>query len=410
MRRSRGVVHPAAFAADSADLVALVGRQLVRPDAPRLAGQDAFRFAHALVRQVAYDGIPKAVRAARHERLARWLAERADAPDEVVGHHLERAYRYRTELRPTDAAADGLAAEASARLAAAAAGAQARARTELLERAVDLHRGDEAALAALETELGAALFAAGRVDDAARVLAAAVSRARAVRDARLTARAQIEQELVRLQTEAADEQPPADLDALLRTLARHGDELGQCRGRRAQAMRAWIAGRYGSADDAWRHAAEHAAGGRRAGAVRHPRAGGRRRPCSAPRRCRPRSSAARRSCTRSQTAASRARSRSYCSPRCTRCAASWATARTLAAEANATSPNLGRLQSAVSHHEALIEMLAERPEAAEQRLREGDQALVETGERSLLATTAAMCAQAVYAQGRYGDAWEWCRG
>ena len=31
------------------------------------------------------------------------------------------------------------------------------------------------------------------------------------------------------------------------------------------------------------------------------------------------------------------------------------------------------------------------------------------GERSLLATTAAMCAQAVYAQGRYGDAWSWCR-
>ena len=48
------------------------------PPAPANArGDDAFRFRHLLIRDAAYDGLPKATRAELHERFARWLEEAA---------------------------------------------------------------------------------------------------------------------------------------------------------------------------------------------------------------------------------------------------------------------------------------------------------------------------------------------
>ena len=64
-------------------------------------------------------------------------------------------------------------------------------------------------------------------------------------------------------------------------------------------------------------------------------------------------------------------------------------------EGNAILGELGRLQSAVSHHEALVELLAGEPAAAEAQLRAGYEKLEEMGEHTLIATTAAMLAQAV---------------
>ena len=51
----------------------------------------------------------------------------------------------------------------------------------------------------------------------------------------------------------------------------------------------------------------------------------------------------------------------------------------------------------LSHHEALVEMLAGQPDVAEDRLRRAYETLDEMGEKTLLATTAAMLAQAIYA-------------
>src|ERR671931_2756770 len=59
----------------TARLTALVRKELVRPDKPLLPGDDAYRFRHLLIRDAAYDALPKAVRAELHERFARWLAE-----------------------------------------------------------------------------------------------------------------------------------------------------------------------------------------------------------------------------------------------------------------------------------------------------------------------------------------------
>ncbi len=95
-----------------ASLVGLVRKDLIAPDRPVFAGEDAFRFTHALIREAAYAGVPKRVRADRHASVAEWLARR-DAADAVVGHHLERACRLGAELGQRDAV---LAARAVERL------------------------------------------------------------------------------------------------------------------------------------------------------------------------------------------------------------------------------------------------------------------------------------------------------
>jgi hypothetical protein len=84
----------------------LVRKELVRPSPPMLPGDDAFRFRHLLIRDAAYDALPKAARADLHESFAVWIAEHgADLVelDELVGYHLEQAAQYRAELGTPDA-------------------------------------------------------------------------------------------------------------------------------------------------------------------------------------------------------------------------------------------------------------------------------------------------------------------
>jgi predicted ATPase len=100
-------------------LAALVRRDLVRPDQPQLPREDAFRFRHLLIRDAAYDALPKATRAELHCRFADWLEEHGQTLielDEILGYHLEQAARYLAELGRPDSA---LAGRASRRLATA---------------------------------------------------------------------------------------------------------------------------------------------------------------------------------------------------------------------------------------------------------------------------------------------------
>ena len=125
-------------------LAALVRRQLVRPDRAQIAGDDGYRFRHLLIRDAAYEALPKAVRADLHARFADWLDEHGHSLvelDEIVGYHLEQAARYRAELDQADSA---LAQRAAARLATAGRRASDRldyrAALALLSRAVELQR------------------------------------------------------------------------------------------------------------------------------------------------------------------------------------------------------------------------------------------------------------------------------
>ena len=106
-------------------------RDLVEPaPSSALPFDDVFRFRHALIRDAAYGGLPKTERAELHERFAVRLDSApvgaADAPDEIVGYHLELAWRYRTELGIVDAGTAMLGETAGRRLGAAARGAFSR--------------------------------------------------------------------------------------------------------------------------------------------------------------------------------------------------------------------------------------------------------------------------------------------
>jgi tetratricopeptide (TPR) repeat protein len=78
------------------------------------------------------------------------------------------------------------------------------------------------------------------------------------------------------------------------------------------------------------------------------------------------------------------------------------------AEADETLLALGHLDSIVSHHKALVRLLAGQPEIAEPPLRAGVRELASIDDSATYATTAAMLAQAVYAQGRVEEAGELC--
>jgi hypothetical protein len=166
----------------TARLTALVRRELVRPDRAQLPGEDAFRFRHLLIRDAAYDALPKSTRAELHERFAGWLAEHAVdlvELDEILGYHLEQAARYRQELGQP---APALAERAGERLAVAGRRALSRgddlAARELLERALDLLRPFRVNVA-LELDLAAAQ---PTTRESAAIAEAAAERARAVGD------------------------------------------------------------------------------------------------------------------------------------------------------------------------------------------------------------------------------------
>jgi class 3 adenylate cyclase len=144
----RGAVAALAPAAPPVDvpeqLGALVRKELVRPDAALITGDDAFRFRHLLIRDAAYELLPKAVRAELHERFADWLDRTASLveQDEIVGYHLEQAARYRTELDTDADATTELAERAATRLGVAGVAAFERqdlhATRNLLSRALEL--------------------------------------------------------------------------------------------------------------------------------------------------------------------------------------------------------------------------------------------------------------------------------
>ena len=381
--------------ATAARLVALAQRQLIRPERSELPGRDAFRFGHALIREAAYRNLPRRRRAELHEAVARWLEAQPGTHDEIAGHHLAEAHAARAALGEPDPA---LAQAAAERLAAAAEAALLRgdpsAGARLLERAASL-RGDGELLPAL----GAALFEAGHVADAARVLEDAAA---AAGDERLRARTLVELELVRLETDpgAAGQVPDATWAALA------GDVHGECRVGLMRGRLAWDPGRVAEADTAWARAGTRAeeaglhrdlfeiVGWRAVAAALGPV---------------PAESAIRRlEGFRTLVAASPIATASVLNPLAYLHAMSGdlARAEALLAEAGAILDELAGLGAGISHLEAFVRLLAGQPERAEALLREDVELLSAMVEGSALATTKALLARAVLAQGRPDEAAE----
>jgi class 3 adenylate cyclase/tetratricopeptide (TPR) repeat protein len=241
-----------------AHLLTLVRKELIRPDRAVVPGDDGFRFGHALIRDAAYEEIPKRQRAALHEAYADWLISKLGdaAPAEIVGYHLEQAFRYGVEL---DAADPALGARAVERLAAAGDAARARrdvvAVVNLLGRAADLIP-EGVQRPAILVDLGEALHAAGESERSRSVLEEAGSLAAAAGDAHVEWLARIQ-----LASSRLDSEPEGAAEAAIRE-ARGAIEARGPAGDDEVLARAWDlmadAHNYRGEVDEWQLAAEQA--------------------------------------------------------------------------------------------------------------------------------------------------------
>jgi tetratricopeptide (TPR) repeat protein len=258
----------------SGGLMSLVRKELIRPDQAMFAGDDGFRFVHALVQDAAYAAMAKELRADLHERYAAWLEQKAGERlaeyEEILGYHLERAYRYRAELGPVDEHGRALARRAAERLTDAAQRASTRgdlqAKVNLLSRALALLPSGDPPRLELMVDLGAALWETGHLDRAEGVLVEAIEAALALNDGRMEARARTAFAELRFSTAAG---VVADLcreaERAIQVLDEAGDELGLARAWSLLASLQHGQGQSAAAEEAWERSAEHA---RRAGSRR----------------------------------------------------------------------------------------------------------------------------------------------
>lgn len=221
-----------------ANLLTLVRKELVRPDRPTLPGEDTFRFRHLLIRDAAYEAMPKELRAELHEGFAAWLervaGERVAEQEDILGYHLEQAARLRAELGPADEHARELSRRAAERLHAAGRRASDRgdaaAAANLLGRATDLLPSDTQERLELLPELGEALIDTGELEQADRILTEALEAARRLGDRRLEAQAAVPlMDLHGMIRQAEQGQILRDAERYMRMFQQLGDERGVVR-------------------------------------------------------------------------------------------------------------------------------------------------------------------------------------
>jgi DNA-binding SARP family transcriptional activator len=246
-------------------LAALVRKDLVRPEPPVFAAERGFRFRHLLIRDAAYDSIAKESRATLHERHAAWLEQKAGARvaeyEEIVGYHLEQAFRYRAELGEEDGE---LGRRAAQRLGAAGRRAFLRsdspAAVNLISRAAALLPPDDPARVQLIPNVRVVQGLRGDLTWATQILQSALESA----DADVRAHARVQQAFLRLFTDpdvSADELLEAAAEATSSFQMFH-DDVGLARSWRLAAQAHYLARHAGGCIEASERALVHA---RRAG-------------------------------------------------------------------------------------------------------------------------------------------------
>ena len=240
-------------------LATLVRKELIRSTSPTFPDDEGFRFRHLLIRDAAYESLPKATRAELHERFAEWLSGHdLVESDEIVGYHLEQAHRYRAELDGSDAALDGLARRASACLAAAGRGALERgdfnAGRSLFGRATSLLPEHDEARLALAPDYADALLESNS-DEAWNVL----SQAREAVDPGTRAHAAVSMATMRLGTghASSSEDSEAWRNEARTVFEESGDEYGLARYWWSVAMESWLRMRAQETADAGERALAH---------------------------------------------------------------------------------------------------------------------------------------------------------
>jgi len=398
-------------------LTTLTQKQLIRPDRPTSA--DDFRFEHILIRDAAYNRVLKRTRANLHERFANWAEQvnrdrqRETEYEEILGYHLEQAYRYLFQLGPIDDHARTIGERAAAKLAATGRRAFERgdmaAAANLLERATSLLEPLDPTRLALFPELGEALLQIGDFAHAESLLQDAVATAEVANEPTLAANAELVRMLVLLLSgdsagwEAAATRAAEDAIELCR---RAGDEAGLAR---AWRLLAWMHGQAGRYEDAAR-ALEQAIGcARNAGDVRQERRASTQYALTVVYGPTPVDVGT----TRCEEIAERVRGDRQAEAAMLCVLAQLAAmqyefdqARDLYTRARAMFEELGlRVDaSTLCLSSAHVELLAGDHDAAERELRRGYDHLAALGERYLLSSVAGLLAETLVAAGRFDEA------
>ncbi len=247
-------------------LVGLVRKELIHPATSTFAGDHAFRFRHLLIRDAAYDALPKETRAELHDRFAGWLevhgAELLEL-DEVLGYHLEQAARCLRELGRPNA---DLERRAGRRLAEGGTKALARsdlpAAANLLGRALALLPDGDPLRPRVAIERLAALDEASPLEE--RI--ALIQELEGNSDKVLAMHGRIARLQLRLLTEPHDAVEDADAlaDEALEIFLERGDDLGAAHAYSLVMWINWLQSRALPTKAAAEQLREHA---RRAGAL-----------------------------------------------------------------------------------------------------------------------------------------------
>lgn len=180
------------------NLQSLVRKGLIQPDDSQIAGEDAFRFRHILIRDAGYQLLPLAHRAELHEGFASWMerivGDRANEYEELLGYHLEQAYRQ--EALASGTGDPALGARASNLLSSAGQRALRRddinAARSLLSRASEVAQSDDREVLETSLWLAEALHLSGDARQANELLEDVTERAIALADQAMEWRAKVQ--------------------------------------------------------------------------------------------------------------------------------------------------------------------------------------------------------------------------
>jgi class 3 adenylate cyclase/tetratricopeptide (TPR) repeat protein len=243
-------------------LLGLVRKELIRPEQATLPGDDAFRFRHLLIRDAAYESVPKEMRARLHEQFADWLEAHAHLieQDEIVGYHLEQAARYAEEIGSPN---PSVAERAFRRLVAAGLAALNRsdwnAARSLMRRALALVPVGHPARFGVLPDYYLAVLEVTDWQEARAV----VTELRASADERANAYAQMFEGELELVSTRSPSYTFADLEettaSSIEVFERLGDEKGLAYALRIEAFGRWAALRFSEAIEKFERAAKNAA-------------------------------------------------------------------------------------------------------------------------------------------------------
>ncbi|MPZ91083.1 MAG: AAA family ATPase [Actinobacteria bacterium] len=257
------------------NLSSLTRKQLVAPQVETFLDDETFGFVHMLARDAAYKMLLKKDRARLHEGFANWLQEKVGARVseylEILGYHLEQAFKCRVEAAKIDDETRGLGDRAAEALTAAGQKAFARgdmpAAASLLGRAAAVLEAADPDRLALMPDLSEALIEIGNFSAADDLLHEARELALAIGDERMQAALSLAGMLLRyaIDPETQAEEVQRGVEAAISVLEPARDHVSLARAWRLIGSVHGNACRFGAAEVVLGKAVHHAraAGDRR---------------------------------------------------------------------------------------------------------------------------------------------------